>query len=84
MNVDLKPEQEQFVQQQLDKGRFSNVDELISTALALLSEQEQRLEALHQQIKIGTEQIQQGKVVDGEATFDRLQAKISQMSYPEV
>lgn len=83
MNVDLKPEQEQFVQQQLDKGRFSNVDELIGTALSLLSEQEQRLEALRQQIKISTEQIQQGKVVDGEATFDRLQAKISQMSHPE-
>ncbi len=38
MNVDLKPEQEQFVQQQLEKGRFSTVDELIGTALSLLSE----------------------------------------------
>ncbi|WP_299484454.1 type II toxin-antitoxin system ParD family antitoxin [Acaryochloris sp. IP29b_bin.137] len=84
MNVDLKPEQEQFVQQQLEKGRFSTVDELIGTALSLLSEQEQRLEALRQQIAVGTEQIQQGKVVDGEATFGRLQAKISQMSHPEV
>lgn len=83
MNVDLKPEQEQFVQQQLDKGRFSTIDELIGTALSLLSEQEQSLETLRQQISIGTEQIQQGKVVDGEATFDRFQAKISQMSHPE-
>jgi antitoxin ParD1/3/4 len=83
MHIDLKPEQKQFVQQQLEKGRFSTVDELIGTALSLLSEQEQRLEALRQQIAIGTEQVQQGKVVDGEATFDRLQAKISQMSHPE-
>ncbi len=84
MYIDLKPEQEQFVQQQLDKGRFNNLDDLIGTALSLLSEQEKRLETLRQQITIGTEQIQQGKVVDGEATFDRLQAKISQMSHPEV
>jgi hypothetical protein len=46
-------------------------------------EQEQRIETLRDQIITGTEQIQQGKVVDGEATFDRLQAKISQMSHPE-
>ncbi|MGB7413672.1 MAG: type II toxin-antitoxin system ParD family antitoxin [Thermosynechococcaceae cyanobacterium] len=81
MYIDLKPEQEQFVQQQLEKGRFSTVDELMGTALSLLSEQEHRLEALRQQIAIGTEQVQQGKIVDGETVFDRLQAKISQMPH---
>jgi antitoxin ParD1/3/4 len=83
MNIVLKPEHEQFVQKQLAKGQYVTVDELIGTALALLSDQEQRLEALRQQIAVGTEQIQQGRVVDGEAVFDRLQAKISQMSQPE-
>jgi antitoxin ParD1/3/4 len=83
MNIDLKPEHEQFIQKQLAKGRYVTVDELISAAFSLLSEQEQRLEELHQQIAVGTEQIQQGRVVDGETVFDRLQAKISQMSQPE-
>jgi antitoxin ParD1/3/4 len=83
MNIVLKPEHEQFVQKQLAKGQYVTVDELIGSALALLSDQEQRLEALRQQIAVGTEQIQQGRVVDGEAVFDRLQAKISQMSQPE-
>jgi antitoxin ParD1/3/4 len=78
MNIVLKPEHEQFVQKQLAKGQYGTVDELISTAL--LSGQEQRLKELRQQIAIGTEQIQQGRVVDGEAVFDRLQAKISQMA----
>jgi antitoxin ParD1/3/4 len=41
--------------------------------LTLLSEQEQRLEALRQKIAVGTEQIQQGKVVDGETVFAKLQ-----------
>jgi antitoxin ParD1/3/4 len=79
MNIVLKPEHEQFVHKQLEKGQYLTVDELISAAFALLSEQEQRLDELRQQIAVGTEQIQQGKVVDGEAVFDRLHAKISQL-----
>lgn len=82
MYIELKPAQEQFVQQQLEKGRFNTVDELFDMALMLL-EQDQRLEELRHQIDVGTEQIQQGKVVDGEAVFDRLQAKISNMSPPD-
>jgi antitoxin ParD1/3/4 len=83
MNIVLKPEHEQFVQKQLAKGQYATVDELIGVAFTLLSDQEQRLEELRQQIAVGTEQIQQGRVVDGEAVFDRLQAKISQMSQTE-
>lgn len=77
MHIELKPAQEQFVQKQLEKGRFNTVDELFDMALMLLSEQDQRLEDLRQQIDIGTEQIQQGKVMDGEAVFERLQTKVS-------
>lgn len=76
MYIELKPAQEQFVQKQLEKGRFNTVDELFDMALMLL-EQDQRLEELRHQIDVGTEQIQQGKVVDGEAVFDRLQTKVS-------
>jgi antitoxin ParD1/3/4 len=83
MKIDLKPEHEQFVQKQLSTGRYITVDELISAALTLLLEQEQRLEELRQKIALGTEQIQQGKVVDGETVFARLQEKISQMSQTE-
>jgi antitoxin ParD1/3/4 len=75
MNIVLKSEHEQFVQKQLAKGQYATVDEIISAAFALLSGQEQRLEELRQQIAMGTEQIQQGKVVDGEAVFDKLQEK---------
>lgn len=71
MYIELKSAQEQFVQKQLKKGRFNTVDELFDMALMLLSEQDQRLEELRQQIDIGTEQIQQGKVMDGEAVFER-------------
>jgi antitoxin ParD1/3/4 len=76
MNIVLKPEHEQFVQKQLEKGQYTTVDELIGAAFALLSDQEQRLEELRRQIAVGTKQIQQSKVIDGEAVFDGLQGKI--------
>jgi hypothetical protein len=37
-------------------------------------------ELLYQKLLSGLEQVQQGRVVDGEVVFDRLQAKLRQMS----
>ncbi len=40
MNISLWPKDQQFIQQQLDQGRFQSVDEIIHTALQLLEDQE--------------------------------------------
>ena len=37
MNIQLKPNQEKFIEEQLKSGRFDNVEQLIDTALHLLS-----------------------------------------------
>ncbi len=76
MNIQLKPEQEKFIQEQMATGRFNHVDDVINEAFKLLEERERRLEELRQKIAVGTKQIQQGKVTDGEAVFERLQEKI--------
>jgi antitoxin ParD1/3/4 len=80
MQIDLRPEHEAFIQNQLAIGRYNTVDELLGAALTLLSQQDAQINALRQQIAIGTEQIRQGRVVDGETVFHNLQAKISQIS----
>lgn len=36
MIIELKPEQEQFIQEKLATGEYRNIDDLISTALKLL------------------------------------------------
>ena len=36
MTVELKPEQERMIEQQLAGGRFKSVDEVLTTALSLL------------------------------------------------
>ena len=75
MNITLRPEQQEFLQTQLESGAYVNPDDLINEAIALFAAKHQRLRELKQMIAIGTEQIQRGEVTDGEEVFDRLQAK---------
>ncbi len=83
MNITLKPELEQFVQAQLAAGTYSTIDELVSEALSLLIKREQQLNELRQKIAVGTEQIRNGQVADGEVVFSRLQAKLDRISQVE-
>ncbi len=80
MNIQLKPEHEQFIQAQMASGRFTNADDVINEAFKLLEERERRLQELRQKIAVGTEQIAQGKVTDGEVVFERLQEKIRKIA----
>jgi antitoxin ParD1/3/4 len=76
MNINLKPEYEQFIQSQIANGQFATVDEVINEAVKLLEKRANQLEELKRKIALGTEQIKQGSVTDGEVVFERLQAKI--------
>jgi antitoxin ParD1/3/4 len=76
MNVNLKPEYEQFVKLQIASGQFTSVDEVMNEAVKLLEIRVHQLEALKRKIALGTEQIKEGRVTDGEIVFARLQEKI--------
>lgn len=80
MNITLKPEFEQFIQTQLAAGRYTTLDDLVGEALALLVQQEQRLDELRHKIAVGTEQICNGQITDGEAVFAQLQDKLDRMT----
>ena len=80
MNITLKPEFEQFIQAQLAAGRYPTLDDLVGEALALLVQQEQRLDELRHKIAVGTEQIRNGQLTDGEVVFSRLQEKLGRMT----
>lgn len=56
MTVELKPEQERMIQEQLASGKFNSVDEVLTTALASLPrersfEGEHRREAVQRMIE---------------------------------
>lgn len=82
MQIILQPEQEQFILKKLQQGKYKNVEELVATAFQLLAEneyKEQKIIELREKISEGTQQIQQGKVVDGETVFQQLQDKLNKM-----
>ncbi len=80
MNIQLKPEQEKFIQDKIASGAYSNADDIINEAFKLLEAREEKIQELKQKISIGTEQLTNSQLTDGEAVFDRLQQKITQIA----
>ena len=82
MNIALNTEQERLVLSQIKKGKYENVQAVISDALDLLAAREAEIEQLklaelRQKIEVGSQQIARGKVTDGEIVFERIKAKIN-------
>ncbi|MFB8796072.1 MAG: type II toxin-antitoxin system ParD family antitoxin [Microcoleus sp.] len=79
MNIVLKPEYEEFIRSQIQSGKYGSAEEIIGEAIALLRERKQRIEELRQKIAVGTAQIAQGQVTDGELVFAKIQEKIDRI-----
>jgi antitoxin ParD1/3/4 len=80
MQINLKPEQEKFIQEKIASGEYNNADDIISEAFKLLEVRERKIEELRTKITIGTEQIVNGQATDGEIVFERLQKKIDKIA----
>lgn len=81
MNVSLSPEQIEFVQAKIAAGEYQTPEQVITVALGLMETLQseavlERVAELRERIRIGTEQIQQGQVQDGEEVFNRLQQRL--------
>ena len=82
MPITLKQEQEKFVLDKLQQGKYENADELFMIAFELLEKNEQKEQELIQvkeKILEGKKQIKEGKITDGAIVFQRLQAKLKQV-----
>jgi antitoxin ParD1/3/4 len=83
MNVSLTPELEQFIQSQIESGKYASTDEVILAALRAFEERERiykgRFDELRQEIMVGVEASERGEVVDGEIVFSQLQQKLQQL-----
>jgi len=82
MHISLTPELEQFIDNQLESGKYASADEVILAGLRLLEEQERiykgRFAELQREIRLGMEAAEQGEVIDGETVFRELQQKLQQ------
>jgi antitoxin ParD1/3/4 len=78
MNIALKPEQEQFIQSQIDRGRFKSADEAVSQAFKLLENQERYqswVEDTRQKVEVAVAELDRGEGVELDLVIDRLQQK---------
>jgi antitoxin ParD1/3/4 len=76
VNIELKSEQEQFIRSQIESGEYQTADDVISEAFKLLAARAHKIDELRQKIAVGTAEIANGQITDGELVFERLQAKI--------
>jgi antitoxin ParD1/3/4 len=78
MNIALKPEQEQFIQSQIDRGRFKSADEAVSQAFKLLEDRERYqswIEDTRQKVEVAVAELDRGEGVELDLVLDRLQQK---------
>jgi antitoxin ParD1/3/4 len=79
MNIALKPEQEQFIQSQIERGRFKSADEAVSQAFKLLENQEREyqswVEDTRQKVEVAVAELDRGEGVELDLVIDRLHQK---------
>jgi antitoxin ParD1/3/4 len=80
VNIQLKSEQEQFIRSQIDRGEYQTAEDVISEAFKLLETRTNKIEELRRKIAVGTAEIANGQITDGEVVFERLQAKIDRIA----
>ncbi len=82
MNIQLKPEDEQFIQTQIARGKYENASEVIGKALKLLEEWEKGyqnwVEETRQKVEVAIEQLDRGEGIDGEVVVEQLREKLRQ------
>lgn len=86
LNVSLTPELEEFVATRVSSGRYQSASEVVRQGLRLLQEQETtrqaQLDRLRSQINLGLDQARRGELLDGEAVFEELERRASELDRP--
>ncbi len=81
--IQLTPEIEALINQQIETGQYQNDLAVIAQGLSLLVEREKiykgRFEELKQEVMIGAEQLKRGDKVDGRKVIERLKAQNIQL-----
>jgi antitoxin ParD1/3/4 len=76
MDVHLTPELERIVQGKVQSGHYNSASEVVREALRLMEERDLRKEEFRTRLAHSLEAQCQGKLVDGDAVFDRLEAEL--------
>lgn len=79
MNVSLTPALEKYIQEKVEKGRYTSASEVVREALRLLEQKEQEreraLKEFQAKLDQGIAEAEAGDLIDGEEVFARLREK---------
>jgi len=79
MKIELKPELEALIKQDVERGPYKSVDEFVEQAVSLLHEQEAWLAEQGSEIRAKIEEgyaaTQRGELIDSSEVRSRLEAK---------
>lgn len=82
MAIVLQPEQERFIQSQIDAGQFSNAEQVIDTAFRLLeqhsAEYTQWVNEVREKVTIARDEVARGEVLDGETVVNDILERFRQ------
>jgi antitoxin ParD1/3/4 len=79
MTIQLRPELEQLIQKDIERGGYQSIEQFIERAIQLLHDEEHLLQenrdAIHNAIGEGLAQLDRGEGVPGEVSRARLQER---------
>lgn len=82
MTISLSPEQENFIQNQLENGKYKTAAEVIADAFKALEERnktyEQWVQETREKVAVGLAELDRGEGIDGELVVERLREKFRQ------
>jgi len=79
MTINLKPELQQLIQQDIERGAYQSVEESVERAVQMLHDEEELLwenkDAIHREIGRGLAELDRGEGISGDESRARLQEK---------
>ena len=82
MTIQLKPEQEKFIEEQVASGKYNSpeevVDKMFQVFKNLQSEYDEWVKETRNKVDVAIAEIERGEGLDGEIVFARLRDKLRQ------
>ena len=82
MNITLKNEQAELIQQKINSGKYNNAEEVIGEALQLLEQRDREyqtwVEETREKVDVAIEELRRGEGIDGDVVVAQLKEKLRQ------
>ncbi len=82
MSIELKPEQEKFIEAQVANGKYNSPQEVVDRMFVIFERfqdgYEEWLEDTRQKIEEGIESLDKGEGIDGQLVINRLRKRLHQ------